>query len=156
MGANNLAVQGVDYPADIPGFLAGGDKTGSATMAQLIGQAMSQCPDTNVVMAGYSQGGQLVHNAAAQLPAAMQQKISSGEYNTNSHSITSSHISPAVIFGDPDNGTAVGQIPAAKTKVICHPTDNICMHGDLILAAHLTYSMNAGEAASFAASAAGM
>jgi cutinase len=28
----DLAVQGVDYPADIPGFLAGGDANGSATM----------------------------------------------------------------------------------------------------------------------------
>ena len=28
----SVAVQGVDYPADIPGFLAGGDKAGSQTM----------------------------------------------------------------------------------------------------------------------------
>jgi cutinase len=28
-GAANVAVQGVDYPASIPGFLAGGDATGS-------------------------------------------------------------------------------------------------------------------------------
>lgn len=28
----DLAVQGVEYPADIPGFLAGGDKNGSAKM----------------------------------------------------------------------------------------------------------------------------
>ncbi|KAF4637362.1 hypothetical protein G7Y89_g711 [Cudoniella acicularis] len=139
VGAQNLAVQGVDYPADIPGFLAGGDKTGSTTMAQLIQQAMTQCPNTKVVMAGYSQGGQLVHNAATQMSAATQAKVSS-----------------AIIFGDPDNGTAIGSISAAKTKVICHPTDNICMHGDAILAAHLTYSQNADEAAAFAKSAAGM
>lgn len=29
VGAENVAVQGVDYPADIPGFLAGGDANGS-------------------------------------------------------------------------------------------------------------------------------
>lgn len=28
----DLAVQGVEYPADIPGFLAGGDANGSKTM----------------------------------------------------------------------------------------------------------------------------
>ena len=28
----DLAVQGVDYPADVPGFLAGGDRQGSRTM----------------------------------------------------------------------------------------------------------------------------
>jgi cutinase len=32
VGAGNLAVQGVSYPADIPGFLAGGDAAGSKTM----------------------------------------------------------------------------------------------------------------------------
>ena len=61
-----------------------------------------------------------------------------------------------VIFGDPDNGKAVGNVPAAKTKVICHPDDNICQHGDLILVSHLTYSENAQEAATFAATAAGL
>lgn len=53
VGADKVAVQGVDYPADIPGFLAGGDANGSALMAQLVGMAMSNCPDTQVVMAGY-------------------------------------------------------------------------------------------------------
>lgn len=32
VGAGNLAVQGVEYPADIAGFLAGGDAEGSALM----------------------------------------------------------------------------------------------------------------------------
>lgn len=45
---------------------------------------MTQCPDTKVVMAGYSQGGQLVHNAAKMLPAS-----------------TTSKVMAAVIFGDP-------------------------------------------------------
>lgn len=57
MGAGNVAVQGVEYPADIPGFLAGGDKKGSALMAQMATQAMAKCPDTKLVMSGYSQGG---------------------------------------------------------------------------------------------------
>lgn len=38
VGNSNLAVQGVNYAADIPGFLAGGDPTGSALMAQLAAQ----------------------------------------------------------------------------------------------------------------------
>ena len=43
VGAGNVAVQGVDYPADVAGFLAGGDRAGSATMASLVNQAISQC-----------------------------------------------------------------------------------------------------------------
>lgn len=45
---------------------------------------MAQCPDTKVVMAGYSQGGQLVHNAAKMLDSS-----------------TTSKVAAAVIFGDP-------------------------------------------------------
>ncbi|KAK7948627.1 cutinase precursor [Apiospora aurea] len=130
----DLAVQGVEYPADIPGFLQGGDKDGSAKMAQLVQQALAKCPDTKVVLSGYSQGGQLVHNAAKQLPAA-----------------TASKVAGAVIFGDPDNGQAVQGISKDKTKVICHQGDNICAGGNLILQPHLTYGQDANTAAQFAA-----
>lgn len=78
VGADKVAVQGVDYPADIPGFLAGGDANGSKTMANLVIQAMTQCPNTKVVMAGYSQGGQLVHNAATMMTGAQTAAVSSG------------------------------------------------------------------------------
>ncbi|ESZ98831.1 cutinase precursor [Sclerotinia borealis F-4128] len=139
VGANNMAVQGVPYPANIPGFLAGGDAAGSKTMAQMISTAVTNCPNSKIVMSGYSQGGQLVHNAAKMLPAATMAQVSS-----------------VVIFGDPDNGAAVAGASAANTKVICHTGDNICAHGDLILAPHLTYGMDAGAAAAFAKTAAGM
>jgi hypothetical protein len=48
-----------------------------------------------------------------------------------------------LIFGDPMNGTAVGSIPAAKTKVICHTGDNICEGGNRVLQPHLTVSLKA-------------
>ena len=60
----------VAYPADILGFLEGGDATGSALMASLVATAQSKCPNTKLVLSGYSQGGQLVHKAAATLTAA--------------------------------------------------------------------------------------
>ncbi|KAJ3085553.1 hypothetical protein HK100_009011 [Physocladia obscura] len=140
LGAANVAAQGVSapaYAADIPGFLQGGSPTGSVEMAQLVAQTVTQCPQTQIVLSGYSQGGQLVHNAAAMLTAKQIGAISS-----------------AVIFGDPDNGTAVANVPASKTLVVCHPTDNICQHGDLILPAHLDYEMDVPNAAKFVANAA--
>lgn len=79
IGADNVAVQGVDYGATIAGFLEGGDPTGSSTLASLIAQAETQCPDTALVVSGYSQGGQLVHNAASEITAAQTALISSGE-----------------------------------------------------------------------------
>lgn len=84
VGADNLAVQGVDYAADIPGFLAGGDAAGSQAMAQLVQDTVQACPQSKVIMSGYSQGCQLVHNAAAMLPADVSGKVAG-----------------AVLFGDP-------------------------------------------------------
>lgn len=133
VGASELTVQGVNnYDASVQGYLAGGDADGTAEMATQIQQAYTQCPNTKLIAAGYSQGGQLVHNAAAQLPAAVGQWISS-----------------AVIFGDPDDGTPVANVPASKTDVYCAATDNICVNGDLILPAHLLYAKDVQAAANF-------
>jgi len=52
-GAASLAVQGVDYPAGIFGFLAGGDKGGSTLMKKLVQQTITQCPATKIVLSGY-------------------------------------------------------------------------------------------------------
>ncbi|TVY26156.1 Cutinase [Lachnellula hyalina] len=136
LGASALTIQGVnDYDADIAGYEAGGDAGGSAEMAKQISAAMAACPDTKLVASGYSQGGQIVHNAAAQLPAA-----------------TASWISKVVVFGDPDNGTAIANVDPSKVKTFCNVGDNICVNGDLILVPHLIYGENAEEAATFVAS----
>ncbi|TGO64414.1 hypothetical protein BCON_0007g00640 [Botryotinia convoluta] len=157
LGSSSVTMNGVDYPADIPGFLEGGDAAGSKTMASMVTSTLSSCPDTKVVISGYSQGGQLVHNAAKLLPADTTAKISS-----------------AVIFGDPgssqshnmawilkltqkpDNGDAVQGVSADRTDVICHAGDNICQGGSLILMAHLTYGMDTTAAAAFVKKAAGL
>lgn len=83
-GAGNLVIQGVDYAASIAGFLAGGDAAGSQTMAQLTQQTVERCPQSKMVISGYSQGCQVVHNAASMLPATVSAKVSG-----------------ALLFGDP-------------------------------------------------------
>ncbi|TIA22039.1 cutinase-domain-containing protein [Aureobasidium pullulans] len=49
-GANNVATQGVTYPADVAGAISGalnpGSAQGARTMASLTQQALSKCPDT--------------------------------------------------------------------------------------------------------------
>lgn len=81
VGAAQLAVQGVDYAADVLGFLQGGDAKGSQKMADLVALAHTQCPSTEIVLSGYSQGGQLVHNAADLLASntAAVNQVAAGE-----------------------------------------------------------------------------
>ncbi len=53
IGASRVAVQGVNYAADVDGFFAGGDRDGSILMAQLAERARTQCPMTKLVLGGY-------------------------------------------------------------------------------------------------------
>lgn len=96
------------------------------------------------VMAGYSQGAQLVHNAASQLSPDNLSGISS-----------------IVTFGDPDNGTAiVSGTTMLKNNVlsICHADDEICCMKDgiMIRQSHLNYAQDAGAAAAFVAMKSGL
>lgn len=75
IGADNVAVQGVDYPANILGYLEGGDPGGAQTTASLLEQAASQCPDTQIVLSGYSQGAQEVHLGEAEVSADVAARI---------------------------------------------------------------------------------
>lgn len=140
LGSAQVAVQGVNnYPADIAGFEAGGSATGSQNMAQLIAQAMSQCPKTKLVVSGYSQGAQVAHNAANMISTAQ-----------------TSFINSVVLFGDPDDGEAFGMVPPTKVSTDCHLGDDICLHGDLILPPHLDYCLDVGNEASFVVQKSGL
>ncbi|KAK8051711.1 carbohydrate esterase family 5 protein [Apiospora rasikravindrae] len=128
-----LAVQGVDrYEASVTGYLQGGDAAGSQQMANLVSRAFKQCPSSKIVMSGYSQGGQLVHNAAKLLPASTMAAVSS-----------------VVIFGDPYSKFPVQGASPSKVLVVCHLGDDICNNGDLVLPPHLTYLMDVDAAATY-------
>lgn len=58
-------------------------------------------------------------------------------------------VKSAVIFGDPDNGKAVGKVSPANTKVFCARGDLICAQQAIILPPHLSYGSNANDAAQF-------
>ena len=47
-------------------------------------------------------------------------------------------------------------VPQSKTKIICHGSDNICDHGDVIMPSHLTYAMDAGFAANWVSAKTGV
>ncbi|EMD59519.1 hypothetical protein GGP41_004440 [Bipolaris sorokiniana] len=133
-GTGQLAIQGVNYAANVIGFLAGGDAAGATSMFNLINQTASRCPNTKIVVSGYSQGAQLVHTATQRLTAAQAARVSA-----------------VVTFGDADRDESFGVVPASKTLIICHEGDNICDNGIIITPQHGNYEQDAPQAAAFVA-----
>ncbi|TQV97172.1 hypothetical protein V2A60_000196 [Cordyceps javanica] len=133
IGGKSLSAQGIDYPATVPGYL-NADKAAGLTMAQKVRDTHAACPNTKIVISGYSQGGFAVHYAADALGADMPEDIA------------------AVIFGDPMSHKPVSNIDSSRVHVVCHPGDNICDQGFLILPQHLTYAIDAKSSAAWLAS----
>ncbi|KAM5354553.1 hypothetical protein ACJ41O_001200 [Fusarium nematophilum] len=125
----SITVQGVEYPATFAGFNKNGTE-GVPSMTAFINQAVTSCPDTKIVISGYSQGALVVRSTADSLPVNTMSKINS-----------------VVTFGDPRNQTPItgGE---GKTMVICLPEDTVCS-GGFINIAHLTYGSEASTAAQF-------
>ncbi|KAG9584463.1 cutinase-domain-containing protein, partial [Aureobasidium melanogenum] len=123
-GGDNVATQGVTYPADVAGAISGalnpGSAQGARTMASLTQQVLSKCPDTKVILAGYSQGAEQVHGALMNLQ--------------------SGQVSVALTFGDPLQLIPFRNIEAGRTKVYCNLLDGVCSGAFIISAAHLSYS----------------
>ncbi|KAL1881188.1 hypothetical protein Daus18300_001039 [Diaporthe australafricana] len=143
-GTSTMAVQGVPYPASIPGFIAGGSPLGSGVMASLANKTASACPNTKIIMAGYSQGAQVVHNAMEKVAAMSNATTAPGNVDV------AARVSSVVLFGDPRNGTAVAGVDQARVLSLCNAQDDICAKGgDVITLDHLTYNRNAPQAAMF-------
>ncbi|KAK2054403.1 cutinase [Colletotrichum caudatum] len=134
---SSVAVEGVDYAAALAtnALPGGADPLGVAEMKRLIAKANSECPDSKLVVGGYSQGAAVTHRAVENLPQAQKDQIVA-----------------AFTFGDTQNVQDKGQIPnfpKDKTKIICAAGDAVCKGMLVILPAHLSYGVNAGEMANF-------
>ena len=93
---------------------------------------MTRCPKTKLCVSGYSQGSQVVHNAAKLISSSAAKFINS-----------------VVLFGDPDDGQPLGNVPAYKVSTDCHTGDNICQGGDHIYEPHLSYCHDVYTEAAF-------
>ncbi|KAK3991457.1 cutinase-domain-containing protein [Cladorrhinum sp. PSN332] len=136
-GADAVAVEGIEYAALLStNFLPGGaDLAGIREMRRLIQRATAQCPDSHLVVGGYSQGAALAHRAVEDLPEGEKDRIVA-----------------AFTFGDTQNEQDNGQIPnfpREKTIIICNRGDAVCSGSLTILAPHLDYRRRAPEAVDF-------
>ncbi|MCJ1471131.1 hypothetical protein MMC07_009779 [Pseudocyphellaria aurata] len=132
IGDENLGVQGVEYPATFLDYLEGDDAEGAAMLASLLGQAVSLCPSTQIVLSGYSQGARLVHHGVAQTSASVAERVAA-----------------VALFGDPYDGRPLPNIAAAKVKTFCFVEDLICKNTIIVDAFHFAYSIYAIPAALF-------
>jgi cutinase len=70
-GAANIVSQGVAYPADWNGAMSGAVNPkaaeGAREMASMATKVLKECPESNVVLSGYSQGAEQVHGALMNL-----------------------------------------------------------------------------------------
>ncbi|KAL1611873.1 hypothetical protein SLS60_000094 [Paraconiothyrium brasiliense] len=138
LGDGNVTIQGVDYPADAAKQgNANLGASGGPTMAKLVQTAKSQCPDSKIIVSGYSQGAMVVHNAFSQ-------------------GISASDVTGAIMFGDPLKTQSISGLSTDKIKEFCATADSICGTGDNPQGSHLSYGDVAEEAADWVIQAAGL
>ncbi|KAK5085086.1 hypothetical protein LTR70_008688 [Exophiala xenobiotica] len=132
LGASSLTLQGVNYPADAAGNANCG-AAGGPNMKSLADTILARCPNTKLVLSGYSQGACVVHNTVEQ------------------QGLSASKVAATVVFGDPFNGRSVGTVPANRQLSICATGDGICRtpSGGASGTGHLSYGQDAQTAASF-------
>lgn len=130
----SLSVQGVDYPADSEGNTKYG-ASGGPYMAMLAREARKACPDTKIVLAGYSQGARVIYGALEK------------SYNP----VDGKEIAAVVAFGDPLNGKLdYKNVDRDDVLEVCGKSDDRCQDGKVdmeIDGGHISYGSSAKKVA---------
>jgi cutinase len=144
VGARSVDVYAVNYPAndDYHNSAPAGANDASAHIQGIV----ASCPNTKIVLGGYSQGSTVIDLATTQMPPSV-----------------ADHVAAVALFGEPSSGFStmlwggqplptINPLYAGKTLSLCAPDDPICSGGGNIIA-HVSY-IEAGmtnQAATFAA-----
>ncbi|MDT5370382.1 MAG: hypothetical protein QOC62_4813 [Mycobacterium sp.] len=152
-------VYAVNYPASLD---FGQAADGIADASNKIEAIAASCPNTKIVLGGYSQGAAVAgYTTTDTVPAGFA--LPAGITGTMPPAIAP-HVAAVVLFGTPDTWflnladrnappITVGQLYTAKTLQLCATGDPVCFPGGLERAAHSSYKDNgmADQAADFAA-----
>ena len=159
LGGKSVDVYPVNYPASL-NFSTAAD--GVIDASNRVRDMAARCPNTKMVLGGYSQGAAVVGYVTAD-------KIPDGYVAPNGitgpmPSEIANHVAAVALFGKPSNGflnsidrsappIAVGSLYAAKTIDQCVPDDPICSPTGSDNGAHMAYADNGmtAQAAGFAA-----
>jgi cutinase len=136
-------VYAVDYPASRD--FASSTPAGANDASGHIESIATNCPNTRMVLGGYSQGAAVIDLATSAMPSQV-----------------ADHVAAAAVFGNPRSSFAdslsagplptIGPLYAAKTIDLCVPNDPICSDGS-DMRAHVAYVETGmvNQAATFAA-----
>ena len=161
LSGRTLEVSPVDYPASMD-FHRGVDGVIDAT--NTISATASNCPNTRIVLGGYSQGAAVAaYTVTGTVPDGY---VLPPGISGPLPPAVADHIAAVVLFGTPtewiiniaDNSAppiAIGSNLSARTAEFCATGDPICAPGGLDRAAHSAYKVNgmADEAGVFTANA---
>jgi cutinase len=144
VGGRSVDVYAVDYPAndDYHNSATAGSNDASAHIQGTV----ASCPNTRIVLGGYSQGSTVIDLATNDMPAPV-----------------ADHVAAVALFGEPSSGFStmlwggqplptINPLYAGKTLSLCTPDDPICSPGGNIMS-HVTYIQSGmtNQAATFAA-----
>lgn len=144
LGGRSVGVYAVDYPATRD--FARSTTAGANNATARIQSMATNCPNTRIVLGGYSQGAGVINLSTTAMPPDV-----------------ADHVAAAALFGGPRSAFAdslsPGPLPtiappyAGKTIDLCVPNDPICSDGS-DMRAHVAYVETGmvDQAATFAAS----
>jgi cutinase len=154
-----IDVYGVNYPASLD---FGRAADGIIDASNKIETTAASCPNTKIVLGGYSQGAAVAgYTTTDTVPAGFA--LPAG-INGPMPPAIAQHVAAVVLFGTPDAwflnlvdhdapAIAIGAPYTAKTLQLCATGDPVCFPGGLTRAAHSSYKDNgmADQAADFVA-----
>lgn len=144
VNGRSVGVYAVNYPAndDYHNSATAGSNDASAHIQGTVGS----CPDTKIVLGGYSQGATVIDLSTTQMPPEV-----------------ADHVAAVTLFGEPTSGFStmlwggqplptINPVYGPKTLSLCAPDDPICTGGGNIMA-HVSYIQSGmtNQAATFAA-----
>lgn len=145
LGGRSVGVYAVNYPASRD--FVSSTPAGANDVTTHVQTMAANCPNTQMVLGGYSQGAGVMDLATTALPPA-----------------AAAHVAAAALFGGPRSSfadslspgplPAVGPLVAGKTIELCVPNDPICAEGGWDWGAHGAYVQTGmvNQAADYAAS----
>jgi cutinase len=148
VGARSVGVYAVNYPAtDFPTSAQGVDDASAHVKSMA-----TNCPNTRIVLGGYSLGAAVVGYSTTDVTAAGFTPVELAD-----------HVAAVALFGKPSskflNGVpapqiVIGDLYRPKTIDLCAPGDPICSLDGNNTAAHMMYKANGmtNQAAAFTAS----